>query len=411
MAQEWMRWEPSVSHRVGKPVPTTHIHLDPIGGIAGDMFVAAMLNALPAHEAAVIAASAALSGVACRQESFRDAVLCGGRFVVDHHHLHGHHHHRHWRDIRASIEQSGLAADVRQHAIGIFAALAEAEARVHGRAVNDVSFHEVGNADSIADIVAAAVLIGAVGPANWSVGSLPMGGGSVQTAHGVMPVPAPATALLLEGFLLHDDGIEGERVTPTGAAILKYVGARSSGPGGKLLASGYGFGTRQLPGRSNVLRVLVLQRLADQVHRELGVITFEVDDQSAEDLAAGLDRVRAHAGVHDVLQAAVFGKKGRMATQVQVLARPDLLDEIVEECFFETTTIGLRTQVVHARALPRRSRDFSVDGIPVRVKQVERPGGVTGKAESDDVLVLAGHAARAAARQRAVALAEVPDDA
>ncbi len=394
---------------------TTHIHLDPIGGIAGDMFVAAMLHAFPAHETAVIEAAEALSGVSCRQEVFRDAVLCGGRFVVGHHHHNAHHDNTHWhanwRDIRASIEQSRLPGTARCHAIGIFAALAESEARVHGRSVDDVIFHEVGNADSIADIVAAAVLIDAVGPASWSVGSLPMGGGTVHTAHGVMPVPAPATALLLEGFLLHDDGVGGERVTPTGAAILKYLAAGTSGPAGRLVASGYGFGTRELPGRSNVLRVLVRQSAADPAHRELGVITFEVDDQSAEDLAAGLDRLRAHQGVHDVLQTAVFGKKGRMATQVQVLARPDLLEEIVEKCFFETTTIGLRTQVVHARALPRRSRDFSVDGIPIRVKQVERPGGMTGKAESDDVLSLAGHAARASARQRAVALAEAPDDA
>jgi uncharacterized protein (DUF111 family) len=141
------------------------------------------------------------------------------------------------------------------------------------------------------------------------------------------------------------------------------------------------------------------------------VISFEVDDQSAEDLAAGLDRLRQHPGVHDVLQLAAFGKKGRIATQVQVLARPDALEDIVDACFFETTTIGLRTHVVQARALRRELREVRVDDAVVRVKRVARPGGATGKAESDDVLALAGHAARSARRRAAEAAAEeTPND-
>ncbi len=229
-----------------------------------------------------------------------------------------------------------------------------------------------------------------------------------------MPVPAPATALLLQGFETFDDGIPGERVTPTGAAILRYLGcAPGTGKAPRRLArTGLGFGTRALPGLSNCLRALVFEAQHTDIaagHRELAVIQFEVDDQSAEDLAAGLDRLRATEGVHDVVQMAVFGKKGRMATHVQVLARPAALETVSEACFRETTTIGLRTHLVNGLALPRRTAEVEVDGRRLRVKLVERPGGATGKAEADDALATPGHAARARLRRRAEAMAEDGD--
>ncbi len=280
---------------------------------------------------------------------------------------------------------------------------------MHGIAAEKVAFHEVGAADSVADIVAAAWLISAIGPATWSVSPLPTGSGQVKTAHGIMPVPAPATALLLEGFATHDDGIGGERVTPTGAAILRHLAPASRRPPGKLRASGFGFGTRRLPGISNCLRALVFETegAADTpAHRELAVISFEVDDQSGEDLAAGLERIRATEGVHDVVQMAAIGKKGRMAVHVQVLARPDLLEEVVSACFTQTTTIGLRTHVVQGRALPRRFANVSVGGQEITVKLAERPEGVTGKAEADHLTASTSHAARVELRHTAEELAK-----
>jgi uncharacterized protein (DUF111 family) len=278
---------------------------------------------------------------------------------------------------------------------------------------DDVTFHEVGAVDSIADIVAAAALIEAVGPARWTVASLPVGGGTVRTAHGPMPVPAPATALLLEGFAMHDDGIAGERVTPTGAAILRHLGCAASAPiSGTLRHSGYGFGTRRLPGISNCLRALVFEaeRAASPGHRELAVISFEVDDQTGEDLAIGLERLRTSAGVHDVVQMTAFGKKSRLAVHVQVLAAPDALDDVVDACFRETTTIGLRTHLVQGRALARRFAAVDVEGHAMTVKLVERPGEdsaaqVTGKAEADHLRPVASHAARTRLRQQAERLA------
>ena len=395
------------------------IDLDPIGGVAGDMFVAAMLDAFPEHEAAVRAAATAAAPVRCRLVGHQDTSLRGRRFEVrlaeDDGGRHAHHHTA-WRDIRRHLQAVDLPTGVVRHAVAIFALLAEAEGRVHGVPADAVTFHEVGAADSIADIVAAAWLIDAVPVTAWRLGPVPLGSGRITTAHGIMPVPAPATALLLEGLVTVDDGIAGERVTPTGAAILRHLASQGQAArGGRVLKrSGLGFGTRFLPGISNCLRVLAFEpepaaRSGDAAepsrHRELAVVRFEVDDQSAEDLALGLDHLRALPGVHDVLQMPAFGKKGRMMTHVQVLAAPAALDAVIAACFVETTTIGLRHEVVQGIALPREEHEVEVDGRRLRLKTVRRPGGPTAKAEADDVAAVAGHAARFRLRRAAADLA------
>ncbi len=410
-----------------------HIHLHPLGGAAGDMFVACLLDAYPELRQQAIAAAQAMARVPCRTVPHTDGTLTGFRFEVEPPHTsrhghggghgdgHGHAHHAAWRDIRARLEASALAEPVCAHAVGIFAVLAEAEGRVHGMPADEVTFHEIGAADSIADIVAAAAVIAALGPTRWTVASLPLGGGTVHTAHGPMPVPAPATALLLEGFTLHDDGIMGERVTPTGAAILRYLGGGGGGSatpaGGTLRRTGYGFGSRRLPGISNCLRALVFDAdgpAAAAGHRQLAVVSFEVDDQSGEDLATGLERLRSLGGVHDVLQMPAFGKKSRLAVHVQVLAAPEMLEDVVKACFSETTTIGLRTHLVEGRALPRRLAEVEVEGHALTVKLVQRPGTgdgavVTGKAEADHLRPVASHAARVQIRQEAERLAQSRD--
>ena len=411
-----------------------HIHIDPLGGMAGDMFVAALLHAFPEHGPGVLASVQAASRrapVACRTLRHNDGVLDGLRFEVDapvaggtsnrahshanadlaHRHSQAHSHaamdvHRPWADIRRDLRDADLDDAVRDGALAIFTRLAEAEARVHGIAVDLVAFHEVGAWDSIADIVAAAHLVAAIGATSWHVGPLPLGAGRVMTAHGPLPLPAPATTLLLHGFATLDDGIPGERVTPTGAAILSHL-CETSPPAPrtrKLGRTGIGFGTKVLPGLSNCVRVICyddMEATAVAGHRELGVIEFEVDDQSAEDLAMGLDSLRAHLDVFDVVQMPVFGKKGRMMTHVRALARASALDAAIEACFRETTTIGLRHHVVAGAALSRAASTVEVNGRPVRVKIVERPGGRTAKAEADDALPHDGHAARAALRREA----------
>lgn len=420
------------------------IHLDPLGGWSGDMFVAAMLDAFPEWLADVQAAVAALDlgpDAAVSLVPHRDHALTGRRFLVaaegraarashDHGHAHhgghdhrdpDHHHdhpvthgHRAWADIRDAIAASGLAGPVKHHALAIFGLLAEAEGEVHGVPAETVEFHEVGAVDSIVDIVAAAALIARAGPGSWSSAPLPLGAGRVRTQHGILPVPAPATALLLRGLATIDDGVPGERVTPTGAAVARHLlagEARVPRPR-RLARTGTGFGARVIPGLSNCLRVLAFEEADGRAmasgisHRELGVIAFEVDDQSAEDLSNGLDHIRALPGIHDVIQSVAFGKKGRMATHVQVLVAPDHLDAAVAACFSETTTIGLRHHLVQGAVLPRASTSVEAGGRPLRVKMVERPDGIrTAKTEAGDVAGEPGHASRFKLRRDAEAAA------
>lgn len=392
-----------------------HIHLDPVGGIAGDMTVAALVDAFPAHGAAMLASVRGLGvpeGATLEVTAHRDHAVTGRRFVVEEPapaaaaHAHG---HVPFRDVRARLQASSLPPGARERAVAIFTLLAEAEAEVHGRPRDDVTFHELGGWDSVADIVGAAFLIDAIGAASWSVGPLPIGSGRVATAHGSLPVPAPATALLLRGFRMFDDGLAGERVTPTGAAILKHLGC-AEGVGRaprRLVATGIGFGTRTFPGISNILRALVFEDGAAQADRQVAewrvedmvVIAFELDDQTPEDLAVGIDRLRQLPEVIDVIHAPVIGKKGRMAAQVQVLCAPASRDAAIAACFRETTTIGLRVAAVERAALPR-VKEAGAEGISV--KRARRPGGaITGKAESDLVKAGGDAAARAARRRRA----------
>jgi len=392
-----------------------HLHLQPSGGIAGDMFAAALLDAWPALEdglAQALARAGLGAIVSVARAAHDDGVLTGSRFVVTPARREEHGHvHRRYAEVVALLGDADIDAPVRRRALDVFRLLGEAEARVHGVALEEVTFHEVGAWDSIADVFAAAWLIEACGARSWSCAPLPLGGGRVRTAHGELAVPAPATARLLEGFPVHDDGRDGERVTPTGAAILRHLGPAFAAPAEActLERSGCGFGTRRLEGMSNVLRVLVLEPARGGLARErVAVCAFEVDDQTAEDLAVALDRLRALAPVLDVSQSPVFGKKGRMGAAVRVLARPDAVDEVLAACLEQTATLGVRWQVVERTSLARDSRSVEAGGRQVRVKHAQRPGGrETRKAEMDDV---AAAADTRIARERVRAAAEGSDD-
>ena len=392
-----------------------HVHLDPLGGIAGDMFIAAVLDAWPEWREALPATldQAGLPpGWAAQISRRQQHAIQGqhfrlrlpddpaqrrtpsGRFAV----------------IRDRIGNSPLADGVKRHAVGIFTLLAEAEAAIHGVAVDDVHFHELADWDSVADIIGAAWLIDRIAASAWSVGPLPLGGGEVQTAHGPLPLPAPATAKLLEGFEVTDDGIAGERVTPTGAAILRYLNPQPrAGFSGRLQRSGYGLGTRELPGKANVLRLLAFTA-GDARAESVAVVTFDIDDQSPEDLALALDHLRAETGVLDVLQIPAVGKKGRLTAQVQLLCRPEVLEAVRQRCFAETTTLGLRWRTEQRAVLPRRLSDQQ----GLTVKTADRPDRtVTAKADIDGVAELDSHhqrqQQRGAAEQAALTDHREPD--
>ena len=403
--------ETDVSAGPATPARLARCHLDPVGGIAGDMFAAALLDARPDLADGLQAALSGLGlppSVTIAIDTHKDAAQSGTRFKVSEPADDGHSHVR-LADVSKRLEAAHLAPAVRKRALAIFALLAEAEGAVHGMDPAEVTFHEVGAWDATVDIVAAAWLIEALGPARWSCGAIPLGSGRVRCAHGLLPVPAPAVVLLLRGLATHDDGIAGERVTPTGAAIVKHL-APSPAPAREpetLMGVGTGFGSRILPGLSNVLRVLAFAPVAPAAPQEAVVmLRFEIDDQTPEDLALGLDRLRAQPGILDVVQWPVYGKKGRMLAAVQVLAQAAALDAALDAVFEETTTLGVRWSRVSRSALARDNAQHDDVHGTVRVKRARRPGGtVTAKAELADLAGSAGHAGREQRRRSAEATA------
>jgi uncharacterized protein (TIGR00299 family) protein len=381
-----------------------HIHLDALGGLAGDMFLGAVLYAWPELAEGTFAAMRAAGLPAAwqtRHLEHREGALTGSGVAIEPPVCGEHAPHGMFVEICRKLEATDLDRAVCVRALAILGHLAEAEAQVHGRPIEKVHFHELADWDSIADVVGAAYVIEALG-ASWSCAPLPLGGGRITTSHGPLPVPAPAVALLLQGVAVIDDGIEGERVTPTGAAILRHLGATPGLPDGpwRMTATGIGFGTRRLPGISNALRVLAYEQAAGaRADDRIAVISFEIDDQNPEELALGLDALRAFDGVTDVIQIAALGKKGRLASQLQLLARPERLDAVIDACFAETTTLGLRWRIEPRAVLHRTSRTVG----EVAVKVAARPGGTqTAKAEADHIGPgPGGQAGRAQRRQAA----------
>ncbi|MFN0314140.1 MAG: LarC family nickel insertion protein [Burkholderiales bacterium] len=374
-----------------------HLYLDAIGGIAGDMFAAALTDAFPHLRAGFLEAvrQAGLpKEIDCGFEAHNDGVLSGSRFTVAiPKRLIGDvaQGHTPFAEIKSRIHASPISAQVKERATDIFRRLAQVEANIHGTTADEVGFHELGGWDSVADMVGAAYLISELNVQSCTVSKLPLGSGRVKTSHGPLPVPVPAVARLLEGFDFIDDGIPGERITPTGAAILCHLGARQgTRKSGRLTQTGYGFGTKRFAGISNVLRVLVLEETSAVQPGQIARVTFEVDDQTPEDLAIGLDRIREMPGVMDVIQLAAFGKKGRMSVQVQVLAQPSCLDAVCEACLKETTTLGVRHEILQRTTLSRTHTTVEAGGRSLRVKLAERPQGTTAKTESDDVRKAAG---------------------
>jgi uncharacterized protein (TIGR00299 family) protein len=406
----------SPESRAPLPAPTAlAIHLDLVGGISGDMFVAAMTDALAALGDVVLAelraahpdggATPAFRGVTrggLRARGFglvRDTIPRARRVVAHAHRGTSRAHGTSYAELRTRIERAPLAAATRTHALALLALLGDAEAHVHGIDVADVHFHELADWDSLLDIVGAAAIAGALEGAQWSASAPPQGRGTVRTAHGVLPVPAPATCRLLEGYPWRDDGIEGERVTPTGAAILRHLVPASAcatvRASGKLVASGYGAGVRELDGTPNVLRALVFERTAATAAQAVALLEFDIDDMSGEEIALAAERLRAHAGVVDLTVGTRAGKKGRTVSDFRILARLDAADTVAQACFVETSTLGLRVREERRHVLARAEVAAAVGDDVLQVKVAERPGGRrTAKAAHDDVAAKAGLATR-----------------
>lgn len=419
------------------------IHLDAVGGVAGDMFVACMLDAFPELAGdvmrdigAVLPPEAGRSYLEAGASNGIRAMRFGLRSPAaadtpptssaenpghDHghgsNHSHGDAHHRHdqhdagehqapttYTALTRLIQDSRLADGAKRHATEILHRLAEAEAQIHGVPVSDVHFHELADWDSLTDVVAAASILAALGPAAWSVSALPVGSGLVSTRHGLLPVPAPATTLLLRGFAMRDDGIPGERVTPTGAAILAHLidpaTQHEPRPAGRLARTGIGAGSRQMKGMPNILRALVFEEDADRAADIVEIIEFEVDDMTGEEIGVAAEHLREVDGVLDVSMATRIGKKGRPMTEFRLLCAHGRAAAVADQCFLQTSTIGLRIRREARRTLDRRHLAVG----DMRVKEVSRPAQVvTRKAESDDLAPLG----TLAERRRAAAKLEL----
>ncbi len=382
-----------------------HIHLNPIGGIAGDMFAAALLDLVPHLEDSVVKAVQQvkiLKRVKVCSASGPDSRLKGRRFIVEQ--PAEDYSHVRYTELKDALAHSALPAKVQAEAQRLLRLLAQAEAAVHGGELEAVVLHEAGSLDSLADIVAAAVIIAELGELSWSSDPLPRGRGWVATAHGQLPLPAPAVAELLSGCPTFDDGRMGERVTPTGAAILRALNPSFEAQITplELLRTGAGFGSREFAGIPNMLRVTAYRHIHQPIGEKIAVISFEVDDQTPEDLSIGLDRLRQTAGVLDVMQTAAIGKKGRMAIQLQVLAELEAKEKVLKSCLSETATLGVRWHIAERYAADRKSLTYDPAGSAVPVKLAYRPGGSkTAKAESSALANAGDYAQRKILKQQA----------
>jgi uncharacterized protein (TIGR00299 family) protein len=280
------------------------------------------------------------------------------------------HDHRDYAEVKRLLSRARLPPEARALAGEIFARIAEVEAALHGMRVDRVTFHEVGAYDSIADVVGVAAAIAHLEPA--SIGSLPpvVGTGRVRTAHGPVPVPAPATAALLAGIPILPEG-KGELTTPTGAAILAAaVDSFGPLPPMRVRAIGYGAGTRELDDRPNVLRAIVGEPLgaADApAAPEVVLLEANVDDMNPQ-LVAPLTDALAAAGAVDVWSAPILMKKGRPALQISALAPPAAAAEVERAFFRHSTTLGLRRRALERVVLARAFAQVDTVYGPVRVK-------------------------------------------
>jgi hypothetical protein len=404
------------------------IDLDLVGGLAGDMFVAAMVDALPELEGPVLAQVAAVrpAGAAgARFEGVRSgglralgfglqasrsgAAKAAGRVRSSVKPANAHHAGTSYAGLRRRLEAATLDPGTQVHALALLRLLGEAEAQVHGVSLDAVHFHELADWDSLLDLVAAGCIAARLEGARWSASALPMGGGRIASAHGVLPIPGPATSWLLTGYPWRDDGVPGERVTPTGAAILRHLmapeacgGPRSSG---RLVSVGCGAGTRTLPGMPNVARAMVFVRAESGAAANgatenvaidaVALIEFDVDDMTGEEIGHAAERLRAEPGVLDVSVGSRTGKKGRPLADFRLLVRPASVEAIARTCFGETTTLGLRVREEMRRVLARSETVADAGGARVRVKTTVRPGERrTAKAAHDDVAGTAELAAR-----------------
>ena len=326
-------------------------YLDAFSGISGDMTVGALLDAGAPAEALIDALRSMDTGARFEVEKTSRGGIASTKFRV--HTDAAPAPHRHLSKILAMIDAAPLAARAKAAASAVFRNLGEAEAAVHGVPIEKVHFHEVGAVDSIADIVGACVALDLLDVAEVHASAVNVGSGNVQTEHGLLPVPAPATARLLEGKPIYARGPEVELTTPTGAALAVTL-ASSFGPLPAMRISniGHGAGDRDFKQHANVLRVLIGERTGASEATLVSVIEAHIDDSSPQILGYALERLM-EAGALDAALSPLQMKKNRPGSLLRVIAKPEDQERLAQIVFAETSTLGLRIHSAERRVEPR----------------------------------------------------------
>ncbi len=353
-------------------------YFDCFSGISGDMVLGALVDAgadLRQIEAEL--RKLGLEGWSISAEKVKRGAIFATQVKVE---TSEGHHHRGLSIILGRIDKAGLTPRAAARACRIFTSLAEAEAKVHNMPVEQVHFHEVGAVDSIVDIVGAAIGFELLGIDEFACSALDVGAGQVKTAHGLLPVPAPATAELLRGAPMYTSGIARELVTPTGAAIATTLSTRYAQiPEMTLQAVGYGAGTADLTEKANVLRILIGESVTSEAGEHwdapVSVIETNLDDMSPQIYGYLVERALA-AGALDVFSTAVQMKKNRPGVLLTILCDAAHTARLIDLVFRETTTIGVRTYDVRRKVLDRELVPVATPFGEVRMKISRMNGSV-----------------------------------
>ncbi len=350
-------------------------YIDCFSGISGDMFIGALLDAgLPFEDLQKAIGTLPFDGYSIKSEKVMKNGLCATGFLV---HTHEHHHvHRNLTDIEKIINEGCLKDNVKQTSLRIFRAIAEAEGEIHNHPPEKVHFHEVGAIDSIIDIVGAAFGMDYLGIGAVSASRIPLGSGFIESGHGRIPVPAPATISLLKGIPVYDSGVTTEIVTPTGAAIIREYAASFGAMVPMTVESiGYGAGTRDLDDRPNMLRILIGSENSDSQTETIVLLHANIDDSNPEWLGYLMESL-FRAGALDVTFFPVQMKKNRPGIQLEVIASPALKESLTNIIFKESSTLGVRYEFSRRAILKRSETVIKSHWGDIKAKKITRLDGI-----------------------------------
>ena len=373
-------------------------------GAAGDMLTAALLELIDDKQAFVNRINRlGLPGVNVTAEP---SVKCGitgthMKVTVDgeeeesldahsHHHEHGrehsHHHHASVADIEELINGLDISDRVKADAKAVYALIAEAESQVHGHPVSEIHFHEVGTMDAVTDVVSVCLLMEEIGAEEVVVSPVHVGSGHVHCMHGILPVPAPATALILKDVPTCGGHIQGELCTPTGAALLKHFASRfGDRPMMKTKAIGYGMGKKDFE-QANCVRAFLGE--SEGKREQITKLECNLDDMTGEDIGYAIEQLFS-AGAREVFTQPIGMKKNRPGVLLSVLCAAEDADRMAEEIMKHTSTLGIRRQEMSRYVLKRDVRTISTPYGDVRIKQASGMGVERSKPEFDDLALLA----------------------